>query len=114
MREASNGARCTFPQILVGCRTSCTHANLARLRQTLRDILRLLDGAADEFLEQRDLDGLSERMLQSEFCPGVSFRCGIASGLAYIYEDPLRRVMTSLYILLVSSCRRLVCRTHRE
>ena len=36
------------------------YPDLAGFRQTLWDVFRLLDGAADEFLEQRDLDRLGQ------------------------------------------------------
>jgi hypothetical protein len=39
-----------------------THADLARLGEGPWDVLGLLDGAADELLEERDLDGLGERV----------------------------------------------------
>ena len=80
-----------------------TYTNLARFREHLWDILGLLNSAANEFFEQRDLDGLCEGMRQGKFRPVISvWPLHSSRGKAHMYEDPLRRVMTSLYILRVS------------
>lgn len=64
--------RGSWALVWVSSRRSPTHANLSRLAQLLRNVLCLLDRAADELLEKRDLDRLRERVRQRQFRPDVS------------------------------------------